>query len=108
MAEAGLIVKAERGSQLLKIPNETALGLCRVRQYIEEIDDEVVHLSNLVEEAHSALTIRSRASENRSGADRPHTNGNGTDPAVHSASRSQQDEAHTHDTRGASAGSGQH
>jgi signal transduction histidine kinase len=41
---------AERGSQLLKTPNETALGLCSVRQYIEEIDDEVVHLSNLVEE----------------------------------------------------------
>jgi signal transduction histidine kinase len=41
---------AERGSQRLKTPNETALGLGRVRQYIEEIDDEVVHLSNLVEE----------------------------------------------------------
>jgi signal transduction histidine kinase len=41
---------AERGSQLLKTPHETARGLCRVRRYIEEIDDEVVHLSNLVEE----------------------------------------------------------
>jgi signal transduction histidine kinase len=41
---------AERGTHMLKTSGENALGICTVRQYIEEIDDEVVHLSNLVEE----------------------------------------------------------